>query len=216
MVYSAITSAKGHTFFTVDDVNIHIRHFINQAILIQNQIAHAIDLISPDIILTTNDRLIGSSISMYLAKVNNIESHVIYFGSSKNSIQDYNSSLYDSKIWQSEITKKWTINPPSKNQLKILERDLQIFSNTPNENSQQFLHRQKQGKGIDLAKKSCIFYAGSEHEHSPNFVSNPNEGFTNQYVAFTALQKICLELDYQLILKFHPFSKKIEQSNASV
>jgi hypothetical protein len=70
------------------------------------------------------------------------------------------------------------------------------------------LHLQNKGLTINKKRKTCVFYAQSEHEHSPNFITQTSGRFQNQYEAFPALQAIAIEFGYDLVLKFHPYKRK--------
>ena len=78
------------------------------------------------------------------------------------------------------------------------------LATNPSSDSRQYLGAQVQGLTIQKKKKTCVFYAQSEHEHSPNFIPDTQARFQNQYTAFAALQEVAKEFDYDLVLKYHP------------
>jgi hypothetical protein len=208
IIFSAIASAKQTTSFDIRDVRNYVRHFMASSVLIRDQIESAISLVNPDLILSINDRLIGSSLSLALAKKNKVESSVIYWGSNSNSIEDYRVSLYDSSEWQEKILENWQVNPPDKIALENLKKETLSLATDPSKDSRQYLHLQNMGMTIDKRRKTCVFYAQSEHEHSPNFITQTRGRFQNQYQAFSALQEVAIEFGYDLVLKFHPYKGK--------
>jgi hypothetical protein len=203
-VYSAVTSKYKTTGFDLEEVRTDLNYFSSYAFRLSDQLIEAIDEFKPDLIITTNDRLMAASISLDLARSLNIATRVIYYGSEPTSFQIYEKSLYDSREWSLHVSNKFKNQPPNKDDLYEIKAEIINLVKTPTEDSQEFTKNQIKGKGISSQGKTCVFYAQSEYEHSPHIASRISGRFPNQYVAFKELMKICQEFDYQLILKHHP------------
>ena len=204
IIFSAISSAKHTTSFTIRDIEEDINHFLYSSLRARDEIESFISIQKPDLILTINDRLIGSSLGVTLANKHNVESKIIYWGSNPNSIEEYGTSLYDSSEWQEKISTKWQVSPPDRSATELLDVKVRDLATNPSSDSRQYLGTQVQGLTIQKKRKTCVFYAQSEHEHSPNFIPDTQGRFQNQYTAFAALQEVAKEFDHDLVLKHHP------------
>ena len=152
---------------------------------------------------------------MSLARKHGIKSRIIYWGSDANSVQDYEHSLYDSSEWQRQISLNWEEFPPSEAVLERLEANLATFAHTLSEDSQEYTSSHVQGTSIIKKRRTCVFYAQSEHEHSPNFIPDTVGRFPNQYAAFQVLQELADLYEYDLVLKYHPIKDKHKQNTLS-
>ena len=204
MVFSAVASAKHSTSFTMDDIREFSDHFFRTGFDMYYKIESEILEFRPEIILTINDRVLGASIGLALASIHEVDSRVLYWGSQPDRIQDYIASLYDSREWQLKIKSKWEVSPPHGDNRLIVENKVSQLGVEISTDSKLFLSGQIKGQGITKRKKTIVFYAQSEHEHSPIFIESIEGRFANQYEAFVALQDVCLRNDIQLILKYHP------------
>ncbi len=204
MVFSAIASKYKSTSFSIDEVCSEVNYFMKFARVANKHLEDAIDSFQPDLILTTNDRLIGSSLALQIAKSKKIDSRVVYWGSSSDRYQIYKSSLYDSREWFNHTSTNWEVNHPSITERKELEERISKASSNPSNDSLSFTRGQTKGLGVSFTERTCVFYAQSEYEHSPYLASRISNRFPNQYVAFVQLMEICERLNYKLILKYHP------------
>jgi hypothetical protein len=212
IVFSAITSAKHTTSFTLDEISEYINHFFMVGFETHKRLEDEILRFKPEVVLTINDRLIGSSIAVSLARKYGIKSGIIYWGSDPNSVQDYEHSLYDSSEWQRQIALNWAEFPPSEAELELLQAKIDVFSHTLSQDSQEFTSSRVQGASIIKKRRTCVFYAQSEHEHSPNFIPDTVGRFPNQYAAFQVLQELADLYEYDLVLKYHPIKDKYKKN----
>ena len=204
MIYSAIASNRGTTSFSMIEIATHCNHLFKYSDAARAHIRRAILDFKPTLILTTNDRLISAAMAVALAREFKIESRVVYWGSESNTIQDYLNSLYDGTEWQIQTELKWKVSPPNELELKELQTELSIIGNEPSKDSRTYLHGQALGNVPDLPEKCIVFYAQSEHEHSPNLFNSHQHRFSNQYEAFDHLQKVARDLGWMVYLKYHP------------
>lgn len=204
MIFSGIASAKKSTAFSLEEANPYIDHYFRYASSSLERLRELIAEIDPHLILTTNDRLIASSAAISLAEESNICSRVIYWGSDPNKIQEYSKSLYDSSEWQLQVSNFWRESPPTQAELEVVANEVNALQRGPNEDSRSYLGLQKRGKTLPMSSRTAVFYAQSEHEHSPNFINKDKERFQNQYEAFQNLQEITKLHGWDLILKYHP------------
>jgi hypothetical protein len=165
---------------------------------------------NPELILTTNDRLISSSAALAIARELGIPSRVIYWGSSVDKLQDYFVSLYDSDEWQDQVKANWQRNSPVQRDVELLQNEIQNLSKGPSADSLTYLSLQKPGKSFSMKARTAVFYAQSEHEHSPNFIANDKRRFKTQYEAFSALQAVTKDCGWNLILKYHPLKNNAD------
>jgi len=204
IVYSAIVSVKHSTAISFDNDADLINHFLNSATEMLYQLEAVILRTSPNLIVTVNDRLPGSAITVALARKWRIEVSVVYWGSNPNRIIDYSNSLYDSRQWQIRIKDNWNFNKPSEIEQQELRKQITDLIVSPSSDSQTFLHGQSKGKGISKSNYIVVFYAQSEHEHSSTYLEGIEGRFMNQYEAFKSLEKVCDKLQFDLVLKLHP------------
>jgi hypothetical protein len=208
IVFSAITSAKHTTSFTIDEISGYINHFFIAGFEINRRLEDEILKFKPDVVVSINDRLLGSSIAVSLARKHGLQSRIIYWGSDPNSVQDYEHSLYDSGEWQRQIALNWEEFPPSEAELELLRAKIDLLSHTLSQDSKEFASSHVQGNSIIKKRSTCVFYAQSEHEHSPNFIPHTAGRFPNQYAAFQVLQELAELYEYDLVLKYHPIKEQ--------
>lgn len=219
IIFSGIASKLKHTGFSVEDVSKEIIYFLNYTEEMQKQLYKQIEKTKPSVLITINDRLPGSSLSLAIARRLNISTKVFYWGSGISKIVGYEHSLYDFDEWRCMISHKISTDKINLVNLTKANEHIINLAQTPSEDSKSFLKNQKLGTSIvKKNKKLIVFYAASEHEHSPLMFRKKNK-FTSQYDAFEHLQQICLKLNYQLVIKYHPtrknkfFSKKSHSLN---
>jgi hypothetical protein len=204
MIYSSISSARGTTSLEITEIRDHFNYLFRFAEAASTCIRNAILEFKPTLILTTNDRLIPSAMAVALAKEFEIDSRIVYWGSESNTIQDYVNSLYDGSEWQKYTELKWRENPPNGLERILLRSELSELAGEPSKDSKSYLHGQALGKVPEIPEKSLVFYAQSEHEHSPNLLNIYKDRFSNQYEAFDTLQKVAHDLGWTVYLKYHP------------
>jgi len=206
MIFSAIASSLKSTSFELSDVRDYLDFFLWNAYKSYAVIGKEIEEFEPNLVLTINDRLIGSAMAVALAKQSKMNCAIAYWGSSVNHIEDYSESLYNAYEWETKISEKWSnraINEPSQAMIKA-QNELDRLGKVPSSDSLRYLSEQIKGTSVDSKSEFCVFYAQSEHEHSGQLIVNPIERFASQYQAFEALQAVCKELGLALFLKFHP------------
>jgi hypothetical protein len=204
MLFSSIASSKGTTSFGLADIKELVEDYIVRGFSMHSRVEREISEYLPDLILTTNDRLMGSALTVLTAKELNIPYRIVYFGSQKNKIMDYSTSLYSTTEWQKNIKHFWINTPPDELNHRHLAKKVDEFGSKPPIDSRSYLSSQIEGKTIALKNNTCVFYAQSEHEHSAWFIDPRPGAFNNQYEAFNALQEITKQLGWHLILKYHP------------
>jgi hypothetical protein len=204
IIFSTIAYRRKDTGFDVKKFKPEIEYHQNYIYSLEKELLKTLLDFNPNYVVTIQDRLIGSSLSISIAKNLNIKTKVYYWGSHINKIDSFNESLYNYDEWRDKIDNKVTNNFPNTAELKRIMTKIELLGETPSKDSKSFTKRQMKGKSLTIgSKKIIVFYASSEHEHSPIFISN-NHKFKSQYDAFEALQNICLKNEYQLVLKHHP------------
>jgi hypothetical protein len=204
IVYSAIASVKRSTAINLEKDSELVDHFLKSTTNMLYQLDLEISQRLPDLIISINDRLPGSALSVALAHKWNIPVKIVYWGSNPNKIIDYNNSLYDSHQWQKHIRDTWELGEHSELVRIELRREIDELALKPSKDSLTFLQAQQKGKGITKLNFTVVFYAQSEHEHSSTYLEGIEGRFKNQYEAFMALEKVCHNLGLNLVLKLHP------------
>ena len=206
MIFSAIASSLKSTDFELEEVKNQLNFFMRYAHRCLAIISKEMKEFKPDLILTINDRLIGSAMALALAKQNEVNSALAYWGHATDHIEDYALSLYSGYEWESKISENWNIrrDNDSSQVMDKSRNDLESLSKGPNSDSLKYLSSQVKGTVIDKSSDFCVFYAQSEHEHSGHLIINPSERFSSQYEAFNYLQNVCKEMGLLLYLKLHP------------
>jgi hypothetical protein len=206
MIFSAISSKYGHTSLNFEKIKSEAYYYFNYLSKLESTLISNLRIVKPDLVVTINDRLPGSAMSVAVARQLGIKTKVFYWGSDINRIVGYDNSLYDFDEWREMIKKKSeTLEISLVEKTKLIEK-IDLFASTPSSDSETYLHFQKKGKGVSDKRKIIVFYAASEHEHSPLIYRNRIK-FSSQYDAFNFLQKICKKKNYLLILKYHPLRK---------
>jgi hypothetical protein len=213
MLFSSVSSALKTTSFEVNYIRNFIRHYLKSANYVHYNLTEAIAEIKPDLIVTINDRILGSALTLAIAEQQEIKHWVVYFGSQVNSIELYESSLYDADEWQVKVYEHWLRFPPTEYNLENLERRIEEIAAGPSTDSQKYVTNQKSGHAPQWQGKTIVFYAQSEYEHSAYFIPEVSNRFANQYEAFTCLQEVARTNGYRLILKYHPYPKGVRFKN---
>jgi hypothetical protein len=217
MIFSAIASSLKSTAFELNDVRDQLDFFLWNAYESYAVISKEIEEFKPNLVLTINDRLIGSAMAVALAKQSKINFAIAYWGSSTNHIEDYSQSLYNAYEWETKISAKWSnrVDDSSSQAMIDAQDELSRLGKGPSSDSLRYLSEQFKGTLVDSKSEYCVFYAQSEHEHSGHLIINPCDRFASQYQAFEALQAVCKELGLTLFLKLHPLPKG-EVSNSNI
>lgn len=213
MLFSSVSSALKTTSFDVGYIRNFIRHYLKSADYVRHNVNAAISESRPDLIVTINDRILGSALTLAIAEQLGIAHSVVYFGSEVNSIEFYKNSLYDSEEWQEKVQDHWLRYPPSDQELEAVKKRVEELAAGPSKDSQKYLTNQKSGHAPELRDKTVVFYAQSEYEHSAYFIPEASNRFANQYEAFACLQEVAKSNGYRLILKYHPYPRGVKFKN---
>ena len=213
MIYSAITSKYKSTSFTIEEIESDVNHYFKFTMMSYRNLEVQFRKMKPDLVITTNDRLIGSAMALNISKHLGISSRVIYWGSDPSRFELYTRSLYDSREWFSLSESKFRQYPPSPESMNVLIQQIDHLSKTQTEDSLSFTRNQISGLGLELKGKTCVFYAQSEHEHSAVFVDAIEGRFASQQTAFLELMKICKDMNINLVLKYHPIRNLVGNSD---
>ena len=210
MIFSSVSSALKSTSFEISNVGRFVQDYLESAFDIYQYLQDATTEIKPDLVVSINDRILGSALSLAIAEQNGIRHAVVYWGSQINSIELYENSLYDSDEWQAKVQQYWLDFPPTESDLAEIRHTIDTLASGPSKDSQKFTSGQKMGYVPELNNKTIVFYAQSEYEHSAYFIPNVSNRFTNQYAAFSCLQEVAKRYGYRLILKYHPYPKGVK------
>jgi hypothetical protein len=210
LIFSGIASAMRTTGFTLEEAEPYIAHFFRYTLGSIERLRKVISETNPDLVLTTNDRLVSASAALTIAGELGIPSRVIYWGSSVDRLQDYFASLYDSDEWQDQVKVNWQRNFPAQRDVDLLHNEIQNLRKGPSADSKTYLSLQEPGKSFPMRPQTAVFYAQSEHEHSPNFISHDKRRFKTQYEAFSALQTVTKDCGWDLVLKYHPLKNNAD------
>jgi hypothetical protein len=204
IVFSALASRFQTTSFKISEVEEYVDRYFAELFSSYNKIESAIGSFNPQSIITINDRLISSSVAINLGKQKGLQTRVYYFGSSTLRLTEYKNSLYDSNEWRQHIKDNWESQNKIEHRLFKAHQTLDKIAQGPTMDSREFLASQTTGKRMPISKKTLVFYATSEHEHSPNLIRSKGTGFKDQYDAFSTLQDLALGLGFEVIFKHHP------------
>jgi hypothetical protein len=206
IIFSGIASKLKNTGFSIKDISKDIEYFSMYIQELQSRLCAQIDKVKPQLLVTINDRLPGSSLSLAIARRLNISTKVFYWGSGMNKIIGYDNSLYDFDEWRLMTKQNFLKSKINNSNLSKAKVEIEKLVKSPSFDSRGFLKYQKLGTSVVKKNRLIVFYAASEHEHSP-LIFRKNNSFSSQYTAFEALQQICIELNYQLVIKYHPIRK---------
>lgn len=204
IVFSSLASKMNSTSFSIEQVNDLLIYYIRSGIAAIKYLEHFIQKTKPELIVTTNDRFIGSAVTISVARKFKLPYRIVYWGHDTNHFQVYRDSLFNGDEWQLFIAENWQKNPPNVLEKSKIIMEIDELSIRPSKDSLQFLQSQKIGHSPKFDQPTIIFYSQSEHEHSPNLQINRQDRFSSQYEAFEAIQEIASELNFHLILKYHP------------
>lgn len=216
IIFSAVSSARKSTSFNILTVKNSVSYHLKVAFHSQYQIKKLISQLNPDVVITTNDRLVVSSLALQIADTNGVKTAIAYWGSSTDRIQLYKKSLYDSDEWQEHVRTFWSKSKKDKVAIKLASESVNKLSKGPSSDSLRYTRAQTSGYIPKIDNQTVVFYAQSEYEHSAHFIPNTQNRFSNQYLAFDCLQKVTHDLGIKLILKYHPLPNDVsfvEESN---
>lgn len=213
LIFSAIASARKSTAIQLEEEYHDLNYFYNCLISMYSKLENEVCRQKPNLLVTCNDRLLASSLAILIGSKYSIPVRIVYWGSDPGKCIDYKFSLFDSSEWQKRVNMKWQDNPPSQEELLSLAKFAANLIDNPTSDSKTFTANQLKGSGLGHLGKFIVFYAQSEHEHSPVYALRISDRFENQYIAFQALQEICKLKDYKLVLKLHPSRFDTNESN---
>lgn len=216
MVFSALASQYQTTSMHIGEVNPQLNHYLRTSFSALKLIRLNFEKFNPTFILTINDRLISSSLAIAVGQEFGTQTRVFYWGSSPDRLSEHTFSLYDSSEWKRNISSFWSKLPRDKSNLHLASNQIVTLKHEPTNDSKEFLTLQVKGKKYPKSRFTCVFYATSEHEHSPNLLGRSASKFGDQYAAFLALQKVVSKFDIQLVFKHHPIRRRIIEEGGPI
>ena len=204
IIYSAVTSVKHTTAIDLTKDKKIIDYFLRTCVNSIDALTNYLEKNKFEMLITTNDRLPLSAIAVSIAEKMNMKVKIVYWGRDNKTIEEYDNSLYDSGQWQSKISNLWENDFPNERDSLHLKEEIVKLLSVPSTDSLSFTNSQAKGSKFRKNKFTVVFYAQSEHEHSPTFIQKNKNGFENQYLAFKALETVCKKFDFDVVLKLHP------------
>jgi len=190
------------------DVRTHaalIQEHVLASIQISNVIRWSVSELSPNLVGTTNDRLVGAGISLLESRVANIETLIAYWGSDEGRLVTYANSLYSPEEWRAFIAKKWESVPPTHNQLTNLDSEIELAGQVGFTSSQNFKPSSvSELNGTPKSRpKSLAFFATTPWEYS-GLTQYPEGYFVDQIAAVRSILEILDPEVWTVFVRHHP------------
>lgn len=166
--------------------------------------SHIVDL-SPDLVVTTNDRLLMAATALSEAREHGIDSLVIYWGNTNRKCVTYRHSLYDASDWRSHIRGAWNSPVSSQQHLEAAKSVLRAAGDRglPATASFRSLMGTEDLPRLPPDKKVLTFFPTTPWEYS-GLVERPEGHFEDQVEAVLALLEEMDSDEWILVVRHHP------------
>lgn len=166
---------------------------------------HQIRELLPDLIVTTNDRLLNAAIAVAEARQHGIESLVIYWGDTERKCVTYQHSLYDPDDWRSHIAGAWSEVNGSKRNLNVAWTALHAAGEDGLPATAEF----RSAMGLEELpklppkKKILAFFPTTPWEYS-GLVNRPEGYFQDQVAAVRSMLEVVNPNEWSVVIRHHP------------
>lgn len=199
---------------------LHIKHLdlaessVHQRVAEQCRIAiflgatyrRLIDAEKPDVVLTTNDRVLPAAVAVLAADAAGVEQCVVYWGSTSTRTATYRRSLYAHSAWRElvelnaeRLVTQNTLESKGAEALAALrDTDTDVFS------PHDFRNKMRGGNVPARSKpKRAVVFAGTPWEFSAAANEEPGR-FKDQQEAVGALLTLLEPDEWEVVLRHHP------------
>lgn len=168
-------------------------------------VGRCLDELAPDMVVTTNDRLLNAALALSEARARAINSLVLYWGDTDQKCVTYAHSLYSADDWRSHIQGAWDAPASSQRYLKPAEDVLRAAAQKGLPSTAEF---RMSMVGSDLpelprGKKTIAFFPTTPWEYS-GLVTRPHGYFEDQVEAVEALLQQMDSDEWVLVVRHHP------------
>jgi len=195
---------KLHDFNVESNIDL-IKKYLIEANSLIFELEKIITEYNPDIIISTNDRILTSGIVGLVSRKSNVNFSVFYWGKNKNHVLFYDNSLYDKEFWQHQIrnisVKKY-FNFDSI-LFQIFYKRTQIFGLKESKKYKKI--KKLEINQFDKNKKIISFFPGTNWENS-GLIKPPLNIFTSQEISVEFLLKNFSEKEWSVVVRHHPYA----------
>ncbi len=193
-----------------------IQQHVSTSIQVSGIICSVLSELSPDLVGTTNDRILGAGISLLESRLRNVETLIAYWGSDSGRLVTYSKSLYSSEEWRAFIAKKWESEPPSDDKLIALNAEIDRVGRVGFPASQIFKPMLVSEHNVSLPStlRSVVFFASTPWEYS-GLTEYPEGYFADQVTAVRSLLTILDPDEWTVYVRHHP-PRRGEKARAEV
>jgi hypothetical protein len=163
-------------------------------------------------VVTGNSRLVNAAGAMSAAQICGIQTLVLERGSRPGMLDTYSISPHSFSERFQHSQKLWDLSNPSTREREALEY-LALRKEYEPITGVKWSRNMVEGllPPIDSSKKVCVFYSSSEIEFAVFGDPRRQENFRTQREAFDALLKSLDPLEWQVILRRHPYREERRQ-----
>lgn len=162
-------------------------------------------VMAPDLVVTTNDRLLNAATALSEAREQGIDTLVIYWGNTDTKCVTYQHSLYSAADWRSHIRGAWNAPASSRRHLKLANDTLRAAGDQGLPATADFRSSMVVTDMPKLPndKKVLAFFPTTPWEYS-GLVTRPLGYFEDQVEAVEALLKELDPDEWVLVVRHHP------------
>lgn len=206
IVSSGVAGTVKERYFDLKDHAQLARDLKDVALLVRRIVERAIDEFRPDVLVTTNDRLVPSAVATHLARSSGISVQVVYWGA-VDTIHGYSPSLFEPSTWRRHIEQAWAID--RSNPIAVRSCDHAITQAGVvglRHTEDQAAIRDGLRSGLVPAKserKRCVHFAGTPWEFAVGR-EYPPKVFRSEIEAVEHLCSLLPADEWEVLIRHHP------------
>lgn len=183
-----------------------LRNLAKLAVRFCSSLNRLLEELRPDLIVTTNDRVLPSAIALMVSRRLGIDSRVVYWGSQVDSMSTYATSLYSESDHRRHLERMWAeIRASNQNHSRAIQHamDWQPLSIDIPGSLDYSRNMELRTLPAQTSRRRCVFFATSPWEFS-GLRRQENGKFRSQQEALTALLKLLPDEEWEIVLRHHP------------
>jgi Capsule polysaccharide biosynthesis protein len=205
-IVAAAISGKVKIYdFSIKENRKLINQYYNEAIILFDYLDKYILDYKPELVVTTNDRILVSGICTLIAQKVDTEIKIIYWGRSSKKYFIYDKSLYFKPSWQNYIREISVERYNSWLEKAYFTFFLSRVRSNGLKSSEKYKQSRKENPIIS-SKKVFVFFPGTKWENS-GLYNDEGNNFLNQEKSVEFLLKTLNPHDWQVIVRHHPLKK---------
>jgi hypothetical protein len=191
--------------FSIKENRKLINQYYSEAIILFDYLDKYISKYKPELIVTTNDRVLVSGICTLIAQKVDTEIKIIYWGRSSKKYFFYDKSVYYKPSWQKYIREISVERYNCWLEKAYFTFFLSRVRSNGLKSSEKYKQSRKENPFIS-SKKVFVFFPGTKWENSGLYNDEGNK-FLNQERSVEFVLKTLNPHEWQVIVRHHPIKK---------